>query len=148
MKILVSAWLPNILALGYHVKSITIVIQSYIQRNTTIKFFWDINIPASRGQNYRFLGFCQYFGLDMVYFVVISLHMMWYNTQTPKNYVIKDRKQESREKRKWYRFWKPYDNCSQSFWEKIADIFLKKAHPDILSCMSKFLHEEGLKIIK
>jgi hypothetical protein len=45
-----------------------------------------------------FLGFCQYFGLDMVYFVAISLHMMWYNTQTQTIYVIKDRKQENKEK--------------------------------------------------
>jgi hypothetical protein len=48
-----------------------------------------------------FLGFCQYFGSDMVYFVAISLHMMRYNTQTQTNYVIKDRKQKNKEKRKW-----------------------------------------------
>ena len=48
-----------------------------------------------------FLGFCQYFGLNMVYFVAISTHMMWYNIQTQTNYVNKDRKQGNKEKRKW-----------------------------------------------
>ena len=72
VKILVLASLRNILELGYHVAKITV-----------------------------FLGFYQYFGLDMVYFVAISLHMMWYNTQTQTSYVIKDRKQENKEKQKW-----------------------------------------------
>ena len=61
-----------------------------------LQIFWDLNVPASRGQNCSFLGFCQYFGLDMVYFGAISLHMMSYNTQTQTNYGIKDRKQKIR----------------------------------------------------
>ena len=42
-------------------------------------------------------GFCQYFGLHMVYSVVIYLNMTRYNTEiNKKNYVKKDSKQENK----------------------------------------------------
>ena len=37
-----------------------------------------------------FPGFCQYFGLNMVYYVVISLHMTRYNTKTQKKLCEKE----------------------------------------------------------
>ena len=46
-------------------------------------------------------------------------------------------------------------NVFQNLMKTVADlfgkklqIFLNKAHPEILSHMSKFLHKEGLKILK
>ena len=65
---------------------------------------------------------CNLFTYDVI-------HICIYNTQTQTNYVIKDRKQENKEKRKWKHFPKPYENCSRSFWKKIADLKKKKNPP-------------------
>ena len=77
MKILVLASLRNILELGYHFKSVTKVIQSSIQIKPYYYTFFEISMSRRHAAKITvFLGFCQYFGLDMVYFVAISLHMM------------------------------------------------------------------------
>ena len=48
-----------------------------------------------------FQGFCQYFGLNMAYYVAISLHMTRYRTKTQISYVKQDKKQENSKIWKW-----------------------------------------------
>ena len=48
-----------------------------------------------------FSGFCQYFGLHMVFCTVVTLNMTRYNTYTQKSYVKKDLKQENEKKWRW-----------------------------------------------
>ena len=43
-----------------------------------------------------FSGFCQHFGLHMVYPTVVTLNMTRYNTETQKSYVKKGLKQDNK----------------------------------------------------
>ena len=54
-----------------------------------------------------FSGFCQYFGLHMVYRTEVTLNMTKYNTKKGKSYVKTDLKQENEK------------NCNGNVFQKI-----------------------------
>ena len=95
-----------------------------------------------------FLGFCLYFGLDKVIF---CCNLFTYDViQHTNRNKLPNKGKESKKIRKNGNG-NVFQNLMKTvavFLENNSRFFFNKAHPEILSHISRFLHKEGLKILK